>query len=81
MSSIKNEVKLQINYEDNTSRTVTFEHVKQSAATNIAQRVASLNANPSAEFRTTFRSDNNARATGIGKAQFIQTEEEVIYGD
>ena len=79
MSTISSEVKISIAYQDATSRTLSFKNVTDQAQLSIADKVQSLNAAPSAAFQTTFRSTNNAPATGIGKAQIITTEEDVIY--
>lgn len=79
MSTISNEVRLSIAYQDATSRTITFSKITEQAQLTIADKVQSLNAAPSAAFQTTFRSVNNAPATGIGKAQIITTEEDIIY--
>lgn len=79
MSTTTTEIKLSIAYQDATSRSLTFKNVTSQAQLQIASKVQALNANPSAAFQTTFRSINNAPATGIGKAQIVTTEEEVIY--
>lgn len=74
-----NKVNLTISYEDASSRTVSFNNVKQTEILNIASRVQAVNANMSDAFKTTFRSADNSPANAIGKAQLITTEEEVIY--
>lgn len=79
MSITQTEVKLAIAYQDATTRTLTFKNVTDQAQLSIAEKVQSINAAPSAAFQTTFRSANNAPATGIGKAQIVTTEEDIIY--
>lgn len=72
---------LTLNYEDNSTRNVTFKDIDNSEIQNIAGRVKAINENMSANFRGTFISDNGAAVRSIGKAQVIRTEETVIYSE
>lgn len=79
--SMSNNVMLTMNYEDATTRNITFKDVDSSELQNVAARVKAINENMSANFKGTFVSDSGAAVTKIGKAQVIQTEETVIYSE
>ena len=74
-----NKVNIMLSYGDATSRTVSFNKVKEEEIPNISARVQAINANMSDAFKTTFRSTDGSPVASIGKAQLITTEEEVIY--
>lgn len=79
--STTNNALITLNYEDNSTRNVTFKNVDASEIQYMADRVKAINANMSANFRGTFISDNGAAVRSIGKAQVIRTTEEVIYSE
>ncbi len=79
--STKTNAMLTLNYEDNSTRNVTFKDIDVSEMQYMADRVKAINTNMSANFRGTFISDNGAAVTSIGKAQVIRTTEEVIYSE
>lgn len=79
--STKTNAMLTLNYEDNSTRNITFKDIDVSEMQYIADRVKAINANMSANFRGTFISDNGAVVRSIGKAQVIRTTEEVIYSE
>jgi len=72
---------LTFNYEDNSTRNVTFKDIDVSEMQYMADRVKAINNNMSANFRGTFISDNGAAVRSISKAQVIRTTEEVIYSE
>lgn len=81
MSSVTNQAKLTIVYEDATSRIYNLPDLTDDAtAPNIMRaKIKAINANMPTNFSTTFISENKAPAARIGKAQIISSEEEVIY--
>lgn len=79
--STKTNAMITLNYEDNSTRNVTFKDIDVSEMQYMADRVKAINNNMSANFRGTFISDNGAAVTSIGKAQVIRTTEEVIYSE
>lgn len=79
--STTNNALITLNYEDNSTRNVTFKNIDVSEIQYMADRVKAINANMSANFRGTFISDNGAAVRSIGKAQVIRTTEEVIYSE
>ncbi len=79
--STKTNAMLTLNYEDNSTRNVTFKDIDVSEMQYMADRVKAINTNMSSNFRGTFISDNGAAVTSIGKAQVIRTTEEVIYSE
>lgn len=74
-----NKVNIMLTYGDSSSRTITFDKVKQAEILNISSRVKAINDNMSDAFKTTFRSSDNSPVVAIGKAQLVTTEEDVIY--
>lgn len=74
-----NKVNIMLSYADASSRTISFNNVRQEEILNISTRVQAINANMSEAFKTTFRSADNAPVTNIGKAQLVRTTEEMIY--
>ena len=79
MSSTTNKVNIGLSFLDDTSRTISFDKVRQEEIPNISTRVKAINANMSDAFKDTFRSAGGAQVAHIGKAQLITTEEEMIY--
>lgn len=80
MSTSSKQIKLTLTHADATSRTVTIPNVSNTRTViQIADAVSSINNNMSDAFKQTFLSVNGAQCTSIGKAQVIDTEEEVIY--
>jgi len=79
--STKTNAMLTLNYEDNSTRNVTFKDIDVSEMQYMADRVKAINNNMSANFRGTFISDNGAAVRSISKAQVIRTTEEVIYSE
>ena len=79
--STKTNAMLTFNYEDNSTRNVTFKDIDVSEMQYMADRVKAINNNMSANFRGTFISDNGAAVRSISKAQVIRTTEEVIYSE
>lgn len=78
-STTTNKVNIMLSYGDASSRTVSFNNVREEEIQHIGERVQAINANMSDAFKTTFRSADNAPVASIGKAQLITTEEEMIY--
>lgn len=79
--STKTNAMLTLNYEDNSTRNVTFKDIDVSEMQYMADRVKTINTNMSSNFRGTFISDNGAAVRSISKAQVIRTTEEVIYSE
>ena len=79
--STKTNAMLTLNYEDNSTRNVTFKDIDVNEMQYMADRVKAINNNMSANFRGTFISDNGAAVRSISKAQVIRTTEEVIYSE
>lgn len=79
--STKTNAMLTLNYEDNSTRNVTFKDIDVSEMQYMADRVKAINDNMSANFKGTFISDNGAAVRSISKAQVIRTTEEVIYSE
>lgn len=80
MSTTTTKVNLTLTYTDASSKTISFNDVSSTRTTiQIADAVSSINNNMSDAFKQTFLSTNGAHCASIGKAQVIQTEEEVIY--
>ncbi len=67
-------------YADASTRTVSFDNIAPTRTiTQIADAIDSINNNMSDAFKQTFLSKDGAPCTSIGKAQYIETEEEMIY--
>lgn len=66
-------------FADASTRNFRFNGVDVEEQDNIPTKVKALNANMPAAFKTTFVSENGAECTMISKAQWIETQEEVIY--
>lgn len=79
MSTTTNKVNITLAYADATTKTITFDNVRAQAIGDIATRVQAINNNMSDAFKQTFLSADGATCSSIGKAQVIQTTEEVIY--
>lgn len=79
-----NSATLTLEYEDATSRNITFNDVDTSALENIKGRAMTLNNTiadsvQGAAYRETFTSDNGEPLKRISKAKYTVTEETVIY--
>lgn len=79
MSTTTNKVNIGLTFADSSSKTISFEKVKDEEITNIASRVQAINENMSDTFKRTFVTSEGSPVIAIGKAQLIITEEEVIY--
>lgn len=79
MSTTTNKVNITLAYTDATTKTISFDNVRAQAIGDIATRVQAINNNMSDAFKQTFLSADGATCSSIGKAQVIQTTEEVIY--
>lgn len=79
MSTTTNKVNIGLSFLDDTSRTVSFNNVRQEEIPNISTRVKAINASMSNAFKDTFRSAGGAQVAHIGKAQLVTTTEEMIY--
>lgn len=79
----KKQIKLTIAYEYSNqcrSYTITRKNTEAYYPADLKQRINNLNANMSEYFKQTFISDAYDPATKIIDAQFIETDEEIIYG-
>lgn len=79
-----NTATLTLEYEDATTRSVTFNDVSTSALGNIKANAITLNATiadsvTGAAYKETFISDEGAPIKRISKAKYTTTEETVIY--
>lgn len=79
MSTTTNKVNITLAYADASTKTISFDNVRAQAIGDIATRVQAINNNMSDAFKQTFLSADGATCSSIGKAQVIQTTEEVIY--
>lgn len=79
MSTTNNKVNITLAYADASTKTLSFEDVRAEVIPDIATRVQAINNNMSDAFKNTFLSADGAVCSTIGKAQIIQTTEEVIY--
>lgn len=79
MLTITNKVNIGLTYADSTSKTVSFDKVREEEIPNIRARVQAINANMSDAFKDTFINEDGSHVVAIGKAQMVTTEEEVIY--
>lgn len=79
MSTRTNKVNIGLTFADSSSKTISFENVRQTEIPNISTRVQAINANMSDAFKRTFVTAEGAPVIAIGKAQLVTTEEEVIY--
>ena len=81
MSSINNVI-VTLLYDDDSTRTYTFENVATADLTNVKAKIQSINANSNdeyANFYQTFVSKDGAAVTRIESAKIVTIEEEVIY--
>lgn len=78
-STTTTKVNIGLTYADSTSRTVSFDNVREEQIPNISTRVQAINANMSDAFKRTFVSAEGSPVIAIGKAQVVTTEEEMIY--
>lgn len=79
-----NSATLTLEYEDATTRSVTFNEVATSALGSIKANAIALNATiadsvTGAAYKETFISDEGAPIKRISKAKYTTTEETVIY--
>lgn len=79
-----NTATLTLEYDDASTRNITFNDVETSALGNIKDRVLALNTTiadttAGAAYRETFISDDGAPVKRISKAKYTVTEETVIY--
>ena len=79
-----NSAVLTLEYDDASTRNVTFNNVDDAALANIKDRAISLNtaladSTQAAPYRETFISDGGEPIKRISKAKYIVTEESVIY--
>lgn len=79
-----NTATLTLEYDDATTRNITFNDVDTNALGNIKPRVLAMNTTLSdstqgAPYRETFISDDGAGLKRISKAKYTVTEETVIY--
>ncbi|MBQ3434414.1 MAG: hypothetical protein IJP68_07230 [Selenomonadaceae bacterium] len=79
-----NSAVLTLEYDDASTRNITFNDVSTSALANIKDRAMSLNTTladsiQGAAYHETFISDTGAPITRIKAAKYVVTEESVIY--
>lgn len=79
-----NTATLTLEYDDATTRTITFNDVSSAAIGQIKARAIALNGTiadttQGAPYRETFISDDGAGLKRISKAKYTVTNEEVIY--
>lgn len=79
MSTFTTKINLGLTMADSSSKTVSFDRVKNEEIPNIRTRVQAINANMSDAFKATFVNEEGSHVIAIGQAQIITTEEEVIY--
>ena len=82
MSSRQNNLVITLLYEDDTTRTYTFEGVATADLPSIKSKIRAINENANndyANFYQTFVSKDGEAFTRIESAKVIQIEEEVIY--
>lgn len=79
----KKQIKLVMSYEYSNqyrSYTITRKSTAAYYPTDLKQRINTLNANMPEYFKQTFISDEYDPAIKIIEAQYIETNEEIIYG-
>ena len=82
MSSRQNNVVITLLYNDDSTRTYTFEDVAQADLAYVKRKIQSINANDNndyADFYSIFVSKDGAAVTMIESAKIVAIEEEVIY--
>lgn len=82
--AVTNTATLTLEYEDATTRSVTFNDVETSALGSIKAKALALNATiadsiTGAAYKDTFISDEGSPIKKISKAKYVVTEETVIY--
>lgn len=79
----KTQIKLTMSYlysDQHRNYTITRKSTGEFDPSDLKQRILILNANMPDYFAQTFISDEYDTATKIAEAQYIKTEEEIIYG-
>ena len=82
MSSLTNNVVLTLLYEDETTRSYTFEDVASEDLPNIKAKIKAINDNENndyANFYKTFISNDGEPVVRIESCKIVSTEEEVVY--
>ena len=82
VSQLKNDVVITLLYEDDTTRSYTFENVADSDLPNIKTRIKAINANANneyANFYKTFVSNDGEKVVEIESCKIMRIDEEVIY--
>lgn len=84
MSTYKNNVTVTLIFDDDSTRSYTFENVADNDLPNVKAVVKAINKNENnqyAAFYSTFISNDGAAVTGIDAARIVSIEEEVLYSD
>ena len=93
MSTISNDVKLTMKFQDDTSRTYTFPNIPSSVLTGVATGIRNINSSlpsatgetPIASFKQLFISDDTedgiSPVVKISGAKIVSKQEEIIYGN
>ena len=82
MSSRSNNVMITLLYDDDSTRTYTFENVGEVNVLQLRAKIQAINENSNdeyANFYQTFISDDGEPVTRISNAKIVYVEEEVIY--
>lgn len=80
--SLKNNVIVTLLYEDDTTRTYTFENVQNDAIMTVKAKILAVNANSDGEydnFYQIFVSDDGEAVTKIESCKIVSVEEEILY--
>lgn len=84
MSTYKNNVTVTLLFDDDSTRSYTFENVVDNDLINVKSVVKAINKNENnqyADFYSTFISNDGAAVTGIHSARVVSIQEEVLYSD
>ena len=82
MSSLKNNVILELLFADNSTRTYVFEDVPSENISSVKANIFAINANADNEYENfykTFVSKDGEAVTKISACKIVSIEEEVIY--
>ena len=80
--SLKNNVIVTLLYEDDTTRTYTFENVQNDAIMTVKAKILDINANSDGEYNNFYQifvSDDGEAVTKIESCKIVSVEEEIIY--
>lgn len=82
MSSTSNKVIITLLYEDDSTRTYTFENVQNADLANVKGKIIAINDNANNEYENfykTFVSSDGEAVINIESCKMVRVEEEVIY--